>query len=66
MPQLYHDIADIASPQDAANLPPHRSYDYKIELLPGNQKFPQSRARPLSPSELRVIKRWLDDQLRKG
>ncbi|KAI0998660.1 hypothetical protein K3495_g9534 [Podosphaera aphanis] len=40
MPQVYHDIADVALPQDAANLPPHRSYDHKIELLPGNQKFP--------------------------
>ena len=66
MPQVYHDVADVALPQDAANLPPHRSYDHKIELLPGNQKFPQSRARPCSPSELRVIKRWLDDQLGKG
>ncbi|KAI1004467.1 hypothetical protein K3495_g3746 [Podosphaera aphanis] len=44
MPQVYHDIADFALPQDAANLSPHRSYDHKIELLPGNQKFPQSRA----------------------
>ncbi|KAI0992366.1 hypothetical protein K3495_g15820, partial [Podosphaera aphanis] len=66
MPKVYHDIADVALPQDATNLPPHRSYDHKIELLPGNYKFPRSRARPCSPSELSVIKRWLDDQLSKG
>ncbi|KAI1007800.1 hypothetical protein K3495_g432 [Podosphaera aphanis] len=65
MSQVYHNTTDVALPQDAANLPPHRSYDHKIELLPGNQKFPQSRARPCSPSELRVIKRWSDDQLGK-
>ena len=65
IPKVDHDIADVAFPQEATNLPPHRSYDHKIELLPGNHQFPRSRARPCSPSELHVIKRWLDDQLGK-
>ena len=43
----------------------HRSYDHKIELVPGS-KLSFSRNRPLSPMELRVVKRWLDDNLAKG
>lgn len=66
VPKAYHNIADEAFPQNATNLPPHRPYDHKTELLPGDHKFPRSRARPCSPSELRVIKRWLDDQIGRG
>ncbi|KAI1001074.1 hypothetical protein K3495_g7124 [Podosphaera aphanis] len=66
MPNVYHDIADVAFSQEATNLPPHRSYDHKKGLLSGDHKFPRSRARPCSPSELRVIKRWLDDPLGRG
>ncbi|KAI0991773.1 hypothetical protein K3495_g16414, partial [Podosphaera aphanis] len=66
LPLEYHDLWKVASPQDATNLPPHRSYDHKIELIPGNYKMPRARARPCSSVELKVIKRWLDDQLGKG
>ncbi|KAI1006958.1 hypothetical protein K3495_g1269 [Podosphaera aphanis] len=30
MLKVYHDIADVAFPQDITNLPPHRSVDHKI------------------------------------
>jgi transposase InsO family protein len=65
LPEEYHEHYRVALPQDADLLPPHRSYDHKVELIPGNEP-PHSRARPLSPLELRVVKRWLDDNLRKG
>lgn len=65
MPPEYHDLLHVARPQEADNLPPHRSYDHKIELAPG-APLPYSRNRPMSPTELAVIKRWLDDNLSKG
>ena len=48
------------NPADADKLPPHRSFDHRIELIPG-QKLPYSRNRPASQLENRVIKRWLDE-----
>jgi hypothetical protein len=65
LPSEYRDLFAAFLPQEADTLPPHRSYDHKIELLPG-QKVPVARNRPLSPMELRVLKRWLDDNLAKG
>ncbi|KAI0993348.1 hypothetical protein K3495_g14836 [Podosphaera aphanis] len=38
LPPEYHDLWKVALPQDATDLPPHRSYDHKIELIPGNYK----------------------------
>jgi hypothetical protein len=65
LPPEYRDLFEAFLPQEADTLPPHRSYDHKIELVPGS-KLPFSRNRPLSPMELRVVKRWLDDNLVKG
>lgn len=65
MPPEYHDLWSVALAQNATDLPPHRSYDHKIELIPGH-KLPNARARACSPMELAVIKRWLDDHLSKG
>ena len=47
LPVEFQDLADIALPQDADKLPPHRAYDHKIELQPGH-KLPYTKARPLS------------------
>ena len=48
-----------------ATLPPHRLYDYKIKLIPG-YKLLYSKTRPMSWLKLKVIKRWLDNSLKKG
>lgn len=65
LPKNFRDLAQAFLARDADILPPHRSYDHKIELIPGS-KVPYSRNRPLSPMELRILKRWLDDNLAKG
>lgn len=65
VPTKYHDLIAAFLPQDADKLPPHRRYDHKIELIPGATP-PYARSRPLTPTELRVVKRWLDDNLAKG
>lgn len=65
VPAKYHDLIAAFLPQDAEKLAPHRRYDHKIELVPGSV-VPYARSRPLSPLELKVLKRWLDDNLAKG
>lgn len=65
LPAEYRDLFQAFLPAEANTLPPHRSYDHKIEVLPG-ARLPSARNRPFSPTELRVIKRWLDDNLVKG
>jgi hypothetical protein len=65
VPECYHDLLQAFLPAGADILPPRRSYDHKIELLPGSA-LPYSKARPMSYLELKVVKRWLDDSLQKG
>ena len=56
MPVEYYDLLYVTRLQEAEHLPPYRSYDYKIELLPGAPLL-YSRNKPISPTELGVIKR---------
>ena len=50
--------------EGAEILPPNRSYDLKLELRPGATP-PASRGRAFNPDELSVIKKWIDDNLKK-
>lgn len=52
-------------PRLAEELPPHRSWDLKIDLIPGREP-PYIKNRPLNASELLVVSKWLDDNLSKG
>jgi len=65
LPRAYHHLKDAFSPQVAAELPPHRPWDHKIELIPGKQ-LPYHRNRPHSPRELEVIRGWIHENLDKG
>jgi hypothetical protein len=65
VPVCYHDLLQAFFPAGADTLPARRSYDHKIELQPGSS-LPYSKTRPMSHLELKVVKRWLDDSLRKG
>ena len=37
IPSQYQEFKDVFLEKDTAHLPPHHSYDLKIELLPGAQ-----------------------------
>lgn len=65
LPPWLRDLADAFLPQLADELPPHRSWDHKIELQPGKEP-PYSKNRPLSVRELQVVRKWLEDNLAKG
>ena len=65
LPEWLRDLYDAFLPQPASVLSPHRSWDHKIELVPGKEP-PYFKNRPMSPQELKVIRKWLDDNLTKG
>jgi hypothetical protein len=65
LPREFWDSLDAFLPKKAEELPPHRPWDHKIELTPGKQP-PHFRNRPLSPAELKCVKKWIDEMLDKG
>ena len=56
LPPEFWDLLDHFLPKNANKLPPHRPWDHKIELVPGKQP-PYARNRPLSPIELKCVKK---------
>jgi len=65
LPPEYHDFLDVFSRELADTLPERRPYDHKIQL----QKGKTSTFGPLydmSQDELRVLKKYLEDNLTKG
>ena len=67
LPEWLRDLYDAFLPQPASVLSPHRyrSWDHKIELIPGKEP-PYFKNRPMSPQEPKVIRKWLDDNQAKG
>jgi hypothetical protein len=65
LPSWLSDLYEGFLPRLADKLPPRRAWDHKIELIPGKEP-PYLKNRPFSPPELRVIRKWLDDNLSKG
>ena len=63
--ECFHDLLKAFLLAGADALPPHRLYNYKIELIP-RYKLLYSKTRPMSRLKLKVIKRWLDNSLKKG
>ena len=63
--KCFYNLLKAFLPAGTNTLPPHTLYNYKVELIPG-YKLLYSKTRPMSRLELKVIKRWLDDSLKKG
>ena len=61
----YKDYADIFSEEKIHALPEHSKYDHKIKLEPGTMP-PFGPLYPLSESELRVLRKYLDEMLASG
>ena len=65
LPPEYHDFLDVFSREASDTLPEHRPYDHKIQLEPG--KTPGfGPLYGMSQDELRVLKKYLEDNLAKG
>ncbi|KAL0149928.1 hypothetical protein M9458_054760, partial [Cirrhinus mrigala] len=65
IPPEYHDLAEAFSKTRATQLPPHRSSDCAIELLPGTTP-PKGRIFPLSQPETDAMKVYIEEELAKG
>ena len=64
LPVVYHDFLDVFDKEKATQLPPHRSYDHKIELE-GEGQPPRSRLYPMSGYKLQKVKEYLEENLKK-
>ena len=65
VPEDYHDFADVFSKAKANTPAPHRPYDLKIILEDGKEP-PQPPIYPLSTSELKTLREFLDEHLNIG
>jgi hypothetical protein len=65
LPPEDHEFLDVFDRSKADELPPHRSYDHKIELG-GEGQPPMSRLYPMSGYKLQKVKEYLTENLKKG
>jgi hypothetical protein len=66
IPEEYQEYATLfeEEPEQDA-LPKHEEWDHSMPLLPGKQPVKQP-VRPLSAEKLEILRKYLDDNLRKG
>jgi hypothetical protein len=65
VPEEYHEFAKVFSKEESDKLPEHRPYDHKIPLQPDTAP-PYGPIYSLSPEELKTLRQYIDDNLRKG
>ena len=65
VPSEYHEFADVFSKTKAEVLPPHRSYDLKINLEEGAQPL-VGPIYSLSVSEQEALKEFIEENLNTG
>ena len=65
LPAEFHDFLHVFSRKEADKLPEHRSYDHRIELHKG-AKPTFGPLYGMSQNELRVLRKYLDENLQKG
>lgn len=65
LPAEFKDYADVFSPKEAERLPLHRLYDHDIKLQDG-KTLPFRPLYPMSREELKALKEWIEENLRKG
>ena len=61
----YHDFFNGFSQADSDILPPHRFYDHKIPLME-EKTLPWGPLYNMSQDELKILKKYLEDNLSKG
>ena len=65
LPEKYSDFADLASNEEYKDLAEHGENDLKIDLEPGTSP-PHSPMYNLSVVELEVLRKYIEDYLRRG
>ncbi len=62
VPSCYAPFSDVFCPKRASKLPPHRPWDYAIDLLPG-EPVPRGRIYPLSIPEQKAMEEYIEEAL---
>ena len=62
---MYRDLSAVFCKESAALLPPHRSYDVAIDLLPGTA-LPRGRLYSLSIPETKAMDTYIQEALQNG
>lgn len=65
LPTSYEEFKEVFSEAKAATLPPHRSYDCQIDLVPGSC-VPNCRIYALSEKENQHLRHYPDQYLENG
>ncbi|TKA54567.1 hypothetical protein B0A49_13613 [Cryomyces minteri] len=65
LPEIYHEFLDVFSRKESDKLPGHRDFDHKIPLEEGKEPSFGSLY-GMSQDELKVLRKYLDDNLQKG
>ncbi len=64
VPNAYQDLSEAFSKSKASQLPPHRSSDCAIDLLPGSNP-PKGRIFPLSQPESEAMNKYIQEEWAK-
>ena len=64
-PGKYSEFAAVCEKKSVDSLPPHRPYDFSIDLQPGKQP-PYGPIYSLTEAELCALRHYIDDNLAKG
>ena len=65
LPSVYSGFSDVFDKAQAEVLPPHRSYDCRIDLIPG-AVLPSCRVYALSVKETEYLKEYIDTHVQRG
>ena len=65
IPPEYHEFAEVFSKKESDKLPEHRSYDHRIPLEEGAVPPWAQSIYHLTPEELDVLRKYIDDNLGK-
>ena len=65
LPEVYHAFLDVFDKEQAEVLPPHRTYDCQIDLVPG-ALLPSCRVYALSEKETQFLKEYLESNVERG
>ena len=68
LPKEYGSYTDVFSKEASNVLPPHRSYDHKVQIddPKGSESLGYSPLRHQSTQELQEVKRFLEENLHRG
>ena len=65
LPEAYAEFASLFEDREVGTLPPHRPYDHTIPLEPDTEP-PFGPLYNLSEKELKALREYIDDNLKKG